>query len=139
MKRVALFLILALTLGCVKNPAVAPVPGTINTFDAYAARTIGDAQTALQNAKGWEMCSDQHFPPTVSFDNVTIGCDASSGQFPPAGRPYLLKAELSYNVALSAAKAYHAGASSDTAGLTQALTQLGVDVGAMLTGIGKAR
>jgi hypothetical protein len=136
-KKLAL-LILGLTLfvGC-KKTVTAPVPGTINTFDAYAARTLGDAQTALQSAKGWELCSDQKFPATVSFDNVTIGCDASSGVFPAAGRPILFKAEQSYNIALASAQAYHAGATSDTAGLTQALTTLGIDVGNLLTGIGK--
>ena len=138
-KLVPLLAILLLLAAACKKTATAPVPGTINTFDAYAARTIGDAQAALLAGKTWEFCSDQHFPPTVSFDNQTFTCDPSAGAFPATGRPYLFKAEQSYNLALSAAQAYHAGASSDTAGLTQALTQLGIDVGSMLNGIGKGK
>lgn len=131
-------LTMALTVGCHKT-VTAPVPGTINTFDAYAARTVGDAQIALVSAKTWELCSDQSFPATVTFDSYTNSCDKTAGPFPAVGRAYLLKAEQSYNVALSAAKAYHAGASSDTAGLTTALTELGTDIANMLTGIGKGQ
>lgn len=136
----SLVLVLALTLGiagCVKNAAVAPVPGTINTFDAYAARTIGDAQTALVSAKTWELCSDQKFPATVSFDGYVNSCDSTAGPFPASGRTVLFKAEQSYNLALATAQAYHSGASADTTGLTAALTTLGVDIGQMLTGIGR--
>jgi hypothetical protein len=127
-----------LTVGCAKT-VTAPVPGTINTLDAYAARSIGDAQAALIMGKTWEFCSDQKFPATVTFDNNTYPCDATAGPFPAAGRPYLFKAEEAYNVALAAAQSYHAGASSDTTALTQALTQLGIAVGNMLTGIGKGK
>lgn len=140
MKRFVALLGLLMLVGCAaKNPAVAPVPGTINTFDAYAARTVGDAQTALVSAKTWEMCSDQKFPATVSFDGYVNSCDPTAGQFPAAGRQFLFKAEQSYNVALAAAQAYHSGASADTAGLTQALTTLGIDIGTLLTGIGKGK
>lgn len=134
----SIFLALPLMFGCAKKVA-APVPGTINTFDAYAARVIGDAQAALIATKNWEFCSDQNFPATVSFDNQILPCDASAGPFPKAGRPYLFKAELSYNVALSAAKAYHSGASGDTSGLTAALTQSIIEIGQMLESIGKGK
>lgn len=137
MKKLLIPLLMLVCLGCGKKAVQAPVPGTINTFDAYAARSIGDAQEALLSAKGWELCSDKGFPPTVEFDNQTRGCDASAGPFPKAGRPYLYKAEQTYNAALDAAKAYHNGAVGDTAGLTQALTQLGIDIGNMLAGIGR--
>jgi hypothetical protein len=136
MNIVLLALALAFGVGCAKK-STAPVPGTINTFDAYAARTIGDAQQALVSTKAWEFCSDQKFPAQVSFDGNSYPCDPAAGPFPSVGRPILYKAEQSYNVALSAAQAYHSGASSDTAGLTQALTQLGIDIGQLLTGIGK--
>jgi hypothetical protein len=134
-----IFLALLLAASCAKQPAAAPVPGTINTFDAFAARTIGDAQAALVGAKTWELCSDANFPPTVTFDTYTNSCDPTAGKFPAVGRPILYKAEQSYNIALAAAQSYHAGASSDTAGLTQALTTLGIDIGTMLTGIGKGK
>lgn len=133
-------LLLAVLVGCAaKTPVMAPVPGTINTFDAYAARTVGDAQTALVSAKTWELCSDHNFPPTVAFDTYVNSCDSTAGPFPAAGRQFLFKAEKSYNIALAASQAYHAGASSDTAGLTQALTTLGIDVGSLLTGIGRGK
>lgn len=127
-------------VGCAaKQPVQAPVPGTINTLDAYAARTVGDAQAALVSAKTWELCSDQSFPPTVTFDTYTNSCDPTAGKFPAVGRPFLFKAEASYNIALAAAQAYHSGAGSDTAGLTTALTTLGIDIGNLLAGIGKAK
>ena len=139
MRKLLLGLLLLGCLGCNKKAVQAPVPGTINTFDAYAARTVGDAQEALMSAKTWESCSDQKFPIAVTIDGETRGCDASSGPFPASGRPILFKAEGTYNLALSAAQAYHSGASQDTAGLTQALTQLGLDIGNLLTSVGKGR
>jgi len=134
------FLVLALAagIGCAKK-VTAPVPGTINTFDAYAARSIGDAQVALISAKTWESCSDKSFPQTVTFDGNTYPCDATAGPFPSVARPFLFKAEQTYDLALSAAQAYHSGATLDTAGLTQALTQLGIDIGNMLTSAGKGK
>lgn len=138
MKKLLVLLLTIGMFGCAKKVS-APVPGTINTFDAYSARVIGDAQAALVGAKTWEMCSDQNFPPTVTFDNATYVCDATAGSFPASARPVLFKAEQSYNVAEAAGQAYHAGAGGDTTGLTQALTQLGIDIGNMLSGIGKAK
>lgn len=134
---VALVVLPLLMVGCAKK-ATAPVPGTIDSFDAFAARSIGDAQEALLSSKTWELCSDQNFPPAVEVESgKTRVCDNSSGPFPKAGRPILFKAEKSYNVALDAAKSYHAGATNDTVALTQALTQLGIDIGSLLAGIGK--
>lgn len=138
MKKILVLVFAVFLTGCPKKTA-APVPGTINTFDAYAARVIGDAQTALTGAKTWEMCSDQHFPLTVSFDNETFLCDSNAGPFPAAARPALFRAEQAYNVAEAAGQAYHAGGSSDVQGLTQALTQLGVAIGEALTSIGKGK
>jgi hypothetical protein len=138
MKLLSLILALTLLTGCAKK-VTAPVPGTINTFDAYAARSIGDAQEAIMATKAWETCSDQKFPAQVIIDGETRACDASGGAFPQAGRPILFKAETSYNVALAAAQSYHSGATGDTTGLAQALTQLGVDIGTMLNGIGRGK
>lgn len=140
MKRSIATLMLALMLcfaSACKKPVTAPVPGTINTFDAYAARAVGDAQAALVSAKTWEFCSDQSFPATVTFDGNSYQCDKTAGPFPVAGRPYLYKAEQAFAVAQSAAYAYHTAASSDTTGLSQALVSLGAAIGDMLTTIGK--
>jgi hypothetical protein len=139
MKICVLMLTMLFAVGCTKNPVAAPVPGTINTFDAFAARSIGDAQAAILGVKAWETCSDQQFPPTVTFDGQTFACDSSKTPFPASGRQYLFIAENSYNVALGAAQTYHAGASQDTTALTQAITQLGIAVSGMLTNVGRSK
>lgn len=139
MKRHAVLVLLLFAVGCTNRAATAPVPGTINTFDAYAARSVGDAQAALVGAKAWELCSDGQFPATVAFDGKAYPCDAGAGPFPSAGRGPLFRAEQTYNLALDAAKAYHAGAGADTTALAQALTQLSLDIGGMLTSIGKGK
>jgi hypothetical protein len=134
MKRLALlsiFLFATLTLaGCTKQ-VTAPVPGTINTMDAYAARIIGDAGAAIRSVKLWEVCSDSAFPATVTFDSVTSPCDSTAGLFPASFRAPLFKVEKSYNIALVAGRAYHAGAGKDTTALTAALAQLSADITAM--------
>ena len=135
---------MALGLGACQKRAVAPVPGTINTFDAYAARAIGDAQEAILSAKAWELCSDaasQGAPvPSVTFDKETRACPVDQPAFPAAGRAILFKTELSYNVALAAAQTYHAGAAGgDTTVLTQALGQLSSAVADLLNGIGRGK
>jgi len=139
MKLYVVMLAILLAVGCTKNPVAAPVPGTINTFDAFAARSIGDAQAAIIGVKTWEICSDKGFPPTVTFDGQTFACDASQTPFPAAGRKYLFLAENLYNTALAAAQSYHAGVTSDTTALSQAITQLGIAVGDMLTNTGRSK
>ena len=129
---------LAVVVAC-HPKATAPVPGTINTFDAYAARVIGDSQEALLSAKAWELCSDAKTAPFVTFDGVTRECVAGAPEFPAAGRPILFKAELSYNTALAASQTYHATGSTDSTVLAQAITQLGVAIGDLLNGIGRGR
>lgn len=140
MKSLLLTVVMALALSsaCSKKAITAPVPGTINTFDAYSARVIGDAQEAILSAKAWEMCSDSASAPFVTVDGSTRPCDVTAPKFPAAGRPYLFQAEEAYNVALAAAQTYHAGASSDTTGLAQGLTQLSLAIGNLLSNIGKA-
>jgi hypothetical protein len=129
---------LAVVLAC-HPKATAPVPGTINSFDAYAARVIGDSQEALLSAKAWELCSDAGNAPFVTFDGQTRECTAGAPAFPVAGRPILFKAELAFNTALAASQTYHATGSSDTTVLAQAITQLGIAIGDLLTGIGRAK
>jgi hypothetical protein len=138
MKRIATIVLLAIGLaGCAaKQPAAPPVPGSINTLDAYAYRVVSDAQAAIHSLKGWETCSDQKFPPSVTFDNQTFNCDSTAGPFPAKGRSYLLDAERAYNIAEAAGQSYHAGASNDTTGLTNALNQLSQAIAAMLSSTG---
>lgn len=132
---VLLVTLLVLAGGC-KKTVQAPVPGSINSIDAYAFRVTADAGAAIHSVKTWEVCSDASFPPTVTFDNVTEKCDPTATTFPAAARPFLLKAEQSYNLALDSGKAYHAGGSNDATGLTAALTQLSTDIANMLTKAG---
>ena len=140
MKRMLLLPLLLILTAC-HPKATAPVPGTISTLDAYAARVIGDSQEALLSAKAWELCSDSRNTaggaPFVTFDGVTRPCDPTAPAFPAAGRPVLFRAEQSYNLALGAAQTYHSTGSGDTAALTQAITQLGVAVADLLNSIGK--
>lgn len=135
----ALLFACLLCTACGKKVVQAPVPGSIDSFDAYAFRSIADAQAALLSVKGWETCSDQKFPLTVTYDNHTETCDKNSGDFPSAGRQPLMKAEQSYNLVQAAGKAYHAGASSDSAALTAALTELSGDIALMLTSVGRTK
>lgn len=140
MKRISwilLFISLGILAGCATKAVQAPVPGSINTFDAYAFRSLADAQAALLSVKTWETCSDSSFPPTVTFDGQTVACDSTAGTFPVAGRPLLFKAEQTYNATQAAGHAYHSGATQDASGLTSALTQLGIDISSLLSGVGK--
>ena len=121
---------MALGLGACQKHVAAPVPGTIDTFDAYAGRALGDAQEAILSTKAWELCSDAASQgasvPSITFDKTTRSCPVDQPSFPAAGRPILFKAELAYNVALAAAQTYHAGAAGgDTTVLTQAPPKMG--------------
>lgn len=135
--RTCTILLLALSLvGCHKAAVTVPVPGSINTVDAYAYRSVSDAQAALTSVKTWEQCSVMQFPPTVTVDGVVAVCDPAAGPFPAAYKGVLDDAINAYNVAQAAAKAYHAGAISDTTALTAAITQLTSSIAAMLTKVG---
>lgn len=139
MKRLLLVAVITLMTGCAKQPAQAPVPGSINSTDAWAFRVISDAQAAIRQIKGWETCSDQKFPGTVNFDGASFTCDPTAGTFPASARQPLFQAENSYNIAEAAGNAYHAGASSDTVGLTTAVTNLTSAIVQMFTAAGKAK
>ena len=140
----SMIMALGLTLGGCKKHVAAHVPGTIDTFDAYAGRALGDAQEAIMSTKAWELCSDAVTAgasvPSVTFDKTTRMCPVDQPSFPAAGRAILFKTELSYNVALAAAQTYHAGSGGgDTTVLTQALGQLSGAVADLLNGIGRGK
>ena len=123
--------------GCAsKQPGKATVPGAINSLDQYSFRVVSDAQAAIVSVRTWEACSDAQFPATVTFDTVTATCDKTAGPFPASIRAPLATATKAYNVAAAAGQAYHSGASSDTVGLTTALTQLSQAIASLLTSTG---
>lgn len=116
------FCILSLA-GCQKT-VTAPVPGSINTLDALSFRVTQDSAAAIEVIKTWQQCSINNFPPTIVVDGVTQPCDPTAGQFPVSLTPDLNLAINAYNILASAGQAYHAGASNDATGLTNAITAL---------------
>jgi len=109
MKRLLALLLLSLSLaGCAaKSPVTAPVPGSINSFDALSYRTLMDAQAAIQSVKGSALATQQ--------------------------KAVVNQAIQDYNVAEAAWQAYHAGATSNPAALTAAINALVADVAAITT------
>jgi hypothetical protein len=137
MKRYILILMLTLTIGCAKKPVTAPVPGSINTLDAWAFRIISDAQASITSVKTWEQCTAAGANPgTVTVDGVQQTCDPTAGAFPMQYKPQLNLAITSLNTASAAGKAYHSGASNDTAGLTNAVNQLAQSITQLMSQIG---
>lgn len=113
MKRFFLSLVLAtavLGIACNK-PVQAPVPGSLNAFDASSYRSLIDAQAAINAVK----------------------TDAAAGKIvlTPAEKTVLNKAIADYNIAEAAWQAYHAGTTADTATLTTAINQLVADIAAL--------
>ena len=142
MKKLFALATLALCLalaGCVKQPVQAPVPGSINSLDAWAYRSISDASASIHSVKIWEQCSALAFPPTVNVDESTEVCDAKAGPFPMQYKPDLNTAINALNVASASGKAYHAGVSQDTQGLTNAITLLTTAITNLLTHVGSAK
>ena len=125
-------LVIAACVACSQHAAQAPVPGQIDALDAYAYRSVSDAQAAITSIKTWEVCSAQNFPVKVVVDGATETCDSSDGPFNPSLKPILNTAIQSFNIAQSAGQAYHSGASKDAQGLASALTQLGVNIANLL-------
>jgi hypothetical protein len=133
-------IVLALAMaGCSKQAAQAPVPGSINQLDAWAFRSISDATASIHSVKIWEQCTELSFPITVSIDGATELCDSKSGLFPMQFKPDLNKAIDALNAAGAAGKAYHAGASGDTQGLTNAVTLLTAAVTQLMSDVGGAK
>jgi hypothetical protein len=127
---------LGASLGCAKKAAVAPVPGAVNALDAWAYRSISDAGASVHSVKIWEQCSVAAFPPTVNVDGTTENCDPKSGMFPMQFKGDLNNAIQALNIAGAAGKAYHSGASNDTQGLTNAITQLTTAITTLLSHVG---
>lgn len=102
---------LALTLvGCHKQVA-APVPGQLNTFDAYVYRVLYDSQAALNSFK------------------------ASPSASNPQVKPILNQAISDYDIVQAAYEVWHAaGGTGSTTAITQGITKLQNDI----TGIAAA-
>jgi hypothetical protein len=138
MKKIILLLVLVMT-GCAKKPVQAPVPGSIDTTDAWAYRIIADSSKAIHSVKTWEQCSVQNFPITVDIDGATELCDSKAGPFPMQYKDDLNTAINALNAAASVAKAYHDGGSTDTARLTAAVDQLSSSISVLLSHVGGSR
>ena len=139
MKKLFALATLALCLalaGCVKQPVQAPVPGSKDTLDAWSYRIISDSSASIHSIKIWEQCSAINFPPTVSVDGSTEVCDAKAGPFPMQYKPQLNLSIQALNTASAAGKAYHSGASGDTAGLTNAVTALTNAITQLMSSLG---
>lgn len=115
-----LLTILALSLtvfssGCAKR-VVAPVPGQLNTFDAYSFRVLADTQAAI-NA----------FKADVQSGKVTET---------PTIKTTLNMAITDYNAADAAYQAWHAiGGTGSTTALAAQISKLTVDVAAISGGV----
>ena len=116
-KAVVLMLVMAATLifsGCAaKQPPSAPVPGSINAFDATSFRVLSDAQAMINSIKF-----------DVSTGNLTLS---------PTQKKVLNQAIADYNVGESAWQAYHAGATGDTTTLGKAITDLVNDIASLVS------
>ena len=106
--------LLAAGLGCAakKTPAALP-PGAINQFDATSFRVLSDAQAAINSVKS----------------------DIAAGKVTPsdAEKKVLNQIIADYNTANDLYQSYHSGATNDTTGLSQAITQLINDIAAVTT------
>lgn len=130
------FVAVMLLAGCHKAAVVAPVPGSINSLDAWAFRVVSDSSAAIHSVKTWEQCTELSFPATVNVDGNSEVCDAKAGSFPMQFKGDLNLAITSLNTASAAGKLYHSGASSDAVGLTQAVNQLSNAVTTLVSQIG---
>lgn len=111
MRKLAILLLL-FTVGCHKT-VTAPVPGQINTFDAYAYRVLFDAQAAINSFKG-----------------------STSGQNPSV-KPLLNQAISDYDIAESAYQVWHAaGGTGPTTAISQGIAQVQNDINAIATAAG---
>lgn len=135
-KLAALTVLILLTTACAHKAATAPVPGSLNALDAWAYRIVADSTASIHSVKTWEQCSANNNPLTIKVDDSTETCDPKAGPFPMEYKGDLNSAINALNVAGSAGKAYHAGASNDATGLTTAVNQLSASVTALVTHIG---
>lgn len=136
MKLVTILILSLGLVGCHKATVTAPVPGAVNTLDSWAFRVVSDSEAAITSVKVWEQCATSGNPQTVVVDGATKPCDPSAGPFPMQYKPQLNEAITAVNLAAAAGKAYHSGASKDTAGLTSAVNQAANAVTNLLSQIG---
>jgi PBP1b-binding outer membrane lipoprotein LpoB len=139
MKQFGVILLALSMVGCAKQPAQAPVPGSINVLDAWAFRSVSDASASIHSVKIWEQCSDPSSPKTVNVDGTTENCDPTASPFPMKYKSDLNSAIQALNVASAAGKAYHSGASNDTQGLTAAIAQLTAAITQLMSHIGGSK
>lgn len=123
--------------GCHKT-ATAPVPGSLNQFDATSYRALVDAQSSLHRIKTQQQCTVFEWPATAMVDGLTEPCDQTKGTFPAGqqSKDDLNRAIQDYNIAQAAWHAYHAGATNDEKGLADAISQLNNDLTALFTKLG---
>lgn len=129
---------IGLGLGCNKKPVEVNIPGAINSFDSWAFRIVDDSDAAIHQAKTWEQCTELAPATNVTIDGKDEKCSVSH-PFPMNYKPELNSAIDALNVAKFAGKAYHDGASQDTAALTDAINKLSTAVANLLTHIGGAK
>lgn len=103
---------ITLSVGCAKT-VTAPVPGQLNTFDAYVYRILYDSQAAINSFK------------------------ASPSASNPAVKPLLNQAISDYNIVEAAYQVWHAaGGSGSTAAIQQGITKLQTDISSIATASG---
>src|SRR5437660_6631580 len=103
-----LLVMIVMTSACAKH-VVAPVPGQLNTFDAYAYRVLADAQAAINDFKA----------------------SVASGKMPetPTLKTVLNQAITDYNSANVVYQAWHAaGGTAPTTPIAAAINQLNADI-----------
>src|SRR5215472_727798 len=109
-KLIIIPLLFALT-GCAKKVS-APVPGQLNTFDAYVYRVLLDSQAALSS-----------FESSPSAQN-------------PAIKPILNQAIADYDIVEAAYQVWRAaGGTGSTAPINAGITKLNSDLGSLQSGL----
>ena len=107
-KKTFIIILLLSTFACTKH-VVAPVPGQLNVYDAYAYRVLADAQAAISDFR----------------NSVTSGKLAES----PDIKTALNQAISDYNTANVAYQAWHAaGGTASTTTITAQLNALQADI-----------
>lgn len=114
---IVLAVALAGSVGCAKHAAVAPVPGQLNTFDAYAFRVLADAQAAINDFKA----------------SVATGKVSETAQL----KSFLNQAITDYNAGNAAYQVWHAaGGAGATAPIAAQLAALQGDINNIATQTG---
>lgn len=110
---IVLLPVLIIFTGCAnKNVVTAPVPGSLNTYDAYAFRVLADTQAALNAFKA----------------------DVASGKVAetPAIKSTLNQTIADYNIAEAVYQAWHtAGGTGSTTSLASSIATVQSDVSSL--------